>query len=266
VGTRSVLRNAAFVLYGPHSGIQKFVIDVSEVSYVDSSGCGEVISAHTSIHRATIFSQRLPNAGKPRHHLTRYDGKQMMRTSYLTDQFDTALRYDRYVQTGTDEQQRRWRQVYDAAHLTEAQKVLVRGFVRQMKMLAFSGIWCGDCVEQCPLMQRIAEVNPERIDLRFIERSRDGELPSELRINGGNRVPVILFLSEDNKWCATAGDRTINRYRAIALRRLGPMCPTGIVAPEKEEIDATLGDWLNEVERVQLMLRLTPRLREKYQD
>lgn len=99
-----------------------------------------------------------------------------MRTSYLTDQFDTALRYDRYVQTGTDEQQRRWRQVYDAAHLTEAQKVLVRGFVRQMKMLAFSGIWCGDCVEQCPLMQRIAEVNPERIDLRFIERSRDGEL------------------------------------------------------------------------------------------
>jgi hypothetical protein len=64
----------------------------------------------------------------------------------------------------------------------------------------------------------------------------------------------------------TAGDRTINRYRAIALRRLGPMCPTGIVAPEKEEIDATLGDWMNEVERVQLMLRLTPRLREKYQD
>ena len=40
----------------------------------------------------------------------------------------------------------------------------------------------------------------------------------------------------------------------------------GIVAPEKDELDATLGDWLNEVERVQLMLRLTPRLRQKYQD
>ena len=146
-----------------------------------------------------------------------------MKRTYLTDQFDTALRYDRYVQAGTDEQQRRWRQVYDAAHLREAQKVLVRGFVRQMKMLAFSGIWCGDCVEQCPLVQRIAEANPGRIDLRFIERPRDGELPSELRINGGNRVPVILFLSEDNEWCATAGDRTINRYRAIALRRLGPV-------------------------------------------
>ncbi len=79
-------------------------------------------------------------------------------------------------------------------------------------------------------------------------------------------MPLVLFLSEDDKWCATAGDRTVTRYRAIARRSLGPLCSTGIVVPEKEELDATLGDWLNEVERVQLMLRLTPRLREKYQD
>ena len=184
----------------------------------------------------------------------------------FVDRFESALSYERYVQTGSDEQQRRWRQTYDAAHLSESQKALVAGFVRQMKILAFSGIWCGDCVEQCPSIQRIAEANPSKIDLRFVERPRDGELPSDLRINGGNRVPLILFLSEDAHWCATAGDRTINRYRALAMRRLGPMCPTGIVAPEKEELDATLADWLNEVERVQLMLRLTPRLREKYQD
>lgn len=189
-----------------------------------------------------------------------------MLASFLSEQFASALAYDRYVQTGNEEQQRRWRQVYDAAKLSDTQKQLIAGFVREMKVLIFSGVWCGDCVEQCPLIQRIAEANPGKIDLRFIERPRDGELVPELRINGGNRVPVVLFLSEDNEWCATAGDRTINRYRALALRRLGPLCPTGIVAPEKAELDATLSDWLNEVERVQLMLRLTPRLRQKYQD
>ena len=36
--------------------------------------------------------------------------------------------------------------------------------------------------------------------------------------------------------------------------------------PDKDELEATLADWLNEVERVQLMLRLTPRLRQKHQD
>jgi thiol-disulfide isomerase/thioredoxin len=189
-----------------------------------------------------------------------------MKLSYLSDQFDSGLPYDRYVQTGTDEQRRRWNQVYDAAQLTDAQRQLVGGFVRAMKILIFSGIWCGDCVEQCPLIYRVAEANTGKIDLRFIERPKDGELPPELRINGGSRVPVVLFLSEDNEWCATAGDRTINRYRALVQRRLGPLCSTGIVAPDKNELDATLGDWVNEVERVQWMLRLTPRLRQKYQD
>src|SRR5271156_509704 len=190
----------------------------------------------------------------------------MVKTAYLSDQFAAGLPYDRYLQTGTEEQQRRWKQVHEAARLTDAQKQLIGGFVRSVKILVFSGIWCGDCVEQCPLIYRIAEANTEKIDLRFIERQKDGELIPELRINAGSRVPVVIFLSEDNEWCATAGDRTIHRYRAVALRKLGPLCPTGIVAPEKEELEATLGDWMNEVERVQLMLRLPPRLRQKYQD
>ena len=195
-----------------------------------------------------------------------YDSVTAMKPSFLSEQFAAALPYDRYLQAGTDEQQRRWHQVFCAARLTDTQKQLIGSFVREMKILVFSGIWCGDCVEQCPLIHRIAQANTRKIDLRFVERPREGELVPELRINGANRVPVVVFLSEDNEWCATAGDRTINRYRALALRKLGPLCPTGILAPQKEELDATLGDWVNEVERVQLMLRLTPRLRQKYQD
>jgi len=190
----------------------------------------------------------------------------MNNTANLADKFASALPYNNYTQCGTEEQQRRWKQVYDAAHLSDAQKQLLAGFVREMKILIFSGIWCGDCVQQCPLIQRIAEGNPAKIDLRFVERPKESELLPELRINAGSRVPVVIFMSEDNEWCATAGDRTINRYRAIARAKLGPLCPTGIVAPDKDELDATLADWLNEVERVQLMLRLTPRLRQKYQD
>jgi thiol-disulfide isomerase/thioredoxin len=195
-----------------------------------------------------------------------YDPANMINTSFLSQQFASGLAYERYLQTGNEEQRRRWTQVHEAARLTDAQKELIGGFIREMKILIFSGIWCGDCVEQCPLIQRIAEANSDKIALRFVERPRDAELAPELRINAGSRVPVVVFLSEDGEWCASAGDRTIHRYRAIALRKLGLLCPTGIVEPEKEEIDATLGDWLNEVERVQLMLRLTPRLRQKYQD
>lgn len=184
----------------------------------------------------------------------------------FSHQFSAALPYERYLANGTEEQQRRWTQVYDIARLDAAQQELIAGFEREMKILVHSGIWCGDCVEQCPLIQRIAEANPAKINLRFLEREMNTELSHELRINGGSRVPVVRFYSEDDLWCATAGDRTLNRYRALALKRLGPSCPTGILPPEKGEVEATVADWINEVERVQLMLRLTPRLREKYQD
>src|SRR6202041_352795 len=99
-----------------------------------------------------------------------------MKTSSIPERFASALPYDRYLKTGTEEQQRRWTQVYDAAHLTDAQQQLVNGFVREMRILVFSGIWCGDCVQQCPLIWRIAEANPAKIDLRFVERTKESEL------------------------------------------------------------------------------------------
>ncbi len=120
-----------------------------------------------------------------------------MRASLLTENFAAALPYDRYVRAGTEQQQNRWQQVHDAAGLTDAQRRVVAGFARDMKILVISGIWCGDCVHQCPLLARIAEANPARIDLRFVDRDQHRDLTDRVRINGGDRVPVALFLAED---------------------------------------------------------------------
>jgi thiamine monophosphate kinase len=115
-------------------------------------------------------------------------------------------------------------------------------------------------------LQRCAEANPRRIDLRLLDRDEHRDLAEKVRINGGDRVPVALLLAEDYELCAVYGDRTLSRYRALAVKQLGPSCPTGITPPEAGELAATLQDWLNELERVQLMLRLSARLRQKHND
>jgi thiol-disulfide isomerase/thioredoxin len=135
-----------------------------------------------------------------------------------------------------------------------------------MKVLIVSGIWCGDCVQQCPLLQRIAEANPDRISLCLTDRDEHRDLSEQLRINGGDRVPVALFLAEDYELCSIFGDRTLSRYRALARKQLGPACPLAIAPPDADELAATLQDWLDEFERVQLMLRLSARLRQKHGD
>ena len=189
-----------------------------------------------------------------------------MTPSFLSEKFSTALPYPQYVLTGTAEQQRRWKQVYDLARLTDAQKQLTGGFVREMKILIVSGIWCGDCVQQCPLQQRIAEGNPGKIDLRLLDRDQHRDLAEQVRINAGDRVPVAIFMAEDYEPCGIFGDRTLRRYRALARKQLGASCPTGIAPPDPDEMAATLQDWLDEFERIQLMLRLSPRLRMTHKD
>src|SRR4051812_39541278 len=111
----------------------------------------------------------------------------MINANFLTEKFAAALAYQPYLRTGTEEQQRRWTQVYELARLTAPQKQLVEGFTRDLKVLILSGIWCGDCVQQCPLLQRIAESNTARIDLRLIDRDQHRDLTEQLHINSGDR-------------------------------------------------------------------------------
>ncbi len=190
----------------------------------------------------------------------------MFARDLLARNFEAALSYDRYLGTGTPKQQADWARVHEQAGLTDAQRGLLLGFVRDMNVLVVSGIWCGDCVQQCPLIARIADGNSEKIHLRFADRDAHKELSSVLRINGGSRVPIALFLAEDFEFVSLLGDRTLARYRALVARQLGPSCPLPGAPVPADELAATLQDWLNEFERVQLLLRLSARLRQLHDD
>ena len=189
-----------------------------------------------------------------------------MSPEFLSAKFAHAHVYEQYVRAGTGEQQRRWKEALDASVLSQQQRALIAGFVREMKVLVVSGIWCGDCIIQCPLLQRIADANRSKINLRFLERDDHLDLAEQLKLNAGLRVPVAIFMAEDFEFCGAFGERTLSRYRAMAVARLGPACPTGIVPPGTSELAATMQEWVNEFERIQLMLRLSPRLREKHGD
>jgi thiol-disulfide isomerase/thioredoxin len=190
----------------------------------------------------------------------------MIHADILRATFDHAHTYDQHVATGNGDQQRSWGRIHEQARLTEAQRALLSGFNRRMPVLVLSGVWCGDCVQQCPLIARIAEGAPRSIDLRFVDREDAPKLAAPLKICGGARVPVAIFMAEDFEFVSLLGDRTLNRYRALAARQLGPSCPLPGALVPPEELAATLQDWLDEFERVHLLLRLSGRLRQKHGD
>lgn len=194
----------------------------------------------------------------------RYDAG--MLTSLLVQKWNAGLDYKTYVASGTAEQQRRWNTFHSAVNLTEPQKHLLASFTRQVNVLTVSGIWCGDCVEQVPFLDHFATAANGKVIHKVLDRDLHKDLSSLLKINSGDRVPVVLFLSEELEFCALAGDRSLSRYRAKAQRDLGDTCPTGLFIPPPEQSAATMQDWLDELERVHLMLRLSPKLRQKHGD
>lgn len=149
--------------------------------------------------------------------------------------------------------------------LSEKQRNLLAGFSRRMRVLCLAGTWCGDCVNQCPVFDHFASAT-ESIDLRFLDRDRNPDLRDLLAINGGRRVPVVVFLSEDWFEVFRYGERTLSIYRRLAAEHLGPSCPTGLIPPADDSLTTVTGEWLAEFERAQLILRLSPRLREKHGD
>jgi thiol-disulfide isomerase/thioredoxin len=184
----------------------------------------------------------------------------------LFEKFQQGLSYaDFLARYGSANDQARWKRVYDQVVLTDAQRELLRSFRRQMNVLCLAGAWCGDCAGQCPAFERFAEAAPV-IKVRFLDRDDHDDVQRELQINGGNRVPVAVFFSEDGFEAARYGERTLTRYRQLMAQHAGEGCPTGIVRAGDPVLAQVVQEWLNEFERVQWMLRLSPRLRQKHGD
>jgi len=177
--------------------------------------------------------------------------------------FDQGLSYTDFLNHYANaDQKSRWAGVYEDVQLSEPQRDLLRNFVREMKVLVVAGAWCGDCVNQCPIFEHFATVN-EKIRIRYFDRDDHADLSQELAICGGQRVPSVLFLSEDDYVCGRYGDRTLSKYRQMASTATGAACATGL---GDTLLNTVTQEWLEEFERIQWMLRTSGRLREMHGD
>jgi hypothetical protein len=184
----------------------------------------------------------------------------------LFEKFQSGLAYAEFIARYANEgQKQRWQQVHSQVALTADQRQLLATFTRQMPVLCLAGAWCGDCINQCPIFEHFTAAAPV-ITVRYLDRDDHADVQRELQINGGNRVPVVVFLSEDGFEVARYGERTLSKYRQMARDQLGPSCPTGINPPNDPLLAQVTQDWLNEFERVQWILRLSPRLRQAHGD
>jgi thiol-disulfide isomerase/thioredoxin len=184
----------------------------------------------------------------------------------LFDKFSAALPFDAFLDRyGSAAHRDRWRQVLEQVTLTPEQRQLLASFKRTMNVMVLAGAWCGDCASQCPIFERFVQACPV-LKVRYLDNGDHPDAQRELRVNGGDRVPVAVFFSEDGHEVGRYGDRTLSKYRALVEQQTGESCASGIVTSGDPLLARVTQDWLNEFERVQWLLRLSPRLRQLHRD
>ncbi len=179
------------------------------------------------------------------------------------DTFDKALPYDEFLTTfGGPADKDRWDQRKAAVVISSEQEATLKLFTRKENVLVLAGAWCGDCAAQCPVLERFAAVAPV-LNVRYLDRDAHPEAAAQLKVNGGGRVPVVVFFSEDGHEVARYGERTLATYRKL----VSAVVPGVAAEPDMAARQAlVVADWLREVERTQWMLRLSPRLRSLHSD
>lgn len=190
----------------------------------------------------------------------------MLTPEFLRSKFEAGLSYNEYVASGSANHQQAWNTFRAGLSLTDDQRGLLGGFERKLHVIVSSGTWCGDCVQQVPMIDLIASAAPERVEARYLDRDEHADLAEKIMLCGGLRVPVVLILNEDFDLLALEGDRTLARYRALAAKQLGASCPLPGAPVPPEEVEATLQDWTDAFERTHLMARLSTKLRQRHAD
>ncbi|GAB5495872.1 MAG: hypothetical protein Phyf2KO_09520 [Phycisphaerales bacterium] len=189
----------------------------------------------------------------------------MLTPSYLRQKFDAGLTYEDYLSKGSPGHRRGWDALHEQTSLSKTQAELIGSFTRELNVLVSSGVWCGDCAQQMPVLDHIERAS-DKITCRFLDRDEHSDFAEKVMLCGGLRVPVVLILNEDYDLLNFAGDRTLSRYRALAARQLGASCTLPGAPVPDDEARATLQDWVDEFERAQLMARLSTKLRQRYSD
>jgi thiol-disulfide isomerase/thioredoxin len=187
------------------------------------------------------------------------------REQIFRDALSIGQDYEQYISGGTATQIEKFRLYEGKIELGQTELATISSWRRKLNVLVFSGLWCGDCARQCPMIAKIAGKNA-LVTLRFLDNREHANIADEFRIHGASRVPTAIFISEDFFELARFGDRTYSHYKRKVMREAGPSCDAGLGVSPVEELQEELREWLAIFDRVQCLLHLSPMLRERYGD
>lgn len=125
----------------------------------------------------------------------------------MTERFEAAQTMEQFI-AAAEQNRELWRSLYARAALEPAALEAARSLPGRRRLLVLAEDWCGDAFNTVPVLARLAEAVPERLDLRVLRRDDNVDLmDAHLSPSGGRAIPVVIVLDENDREVGWWGSR-----------------------------------------------------------
>ena len=91
-----------------------------------------------------------------------------------------------------DRRIKRWHKTLKIDDFTKAQ---LKKFNKKITWLVLTESWCGDAAHVMPVMQKVAEINPN-IAIKVVLRDENEALMNNFLTNGGKAIPKLIMIDD----------------------------------------------------------------------
>ncbi len=110
---------------------------------------------------------------------------------------------------------RRMKRLDKTSKLTETTVEDLKNVEKNQTWLVLTEGWCGDAAQNIPVINKLAEENPN-IDLKIILRDDNLELMDQFLTNGGRSIPKLISVDENKEVLFSWGPRPSTATKMIA--------------------------------------------------
>ena len=125
----------------------------------------------------------------------------------MTERFEAAQTMAEFI-AGAEQNRDLWQAVHERVQLEPEAIAAARSLPARRRLLVLVEDWCGDAVNTVPVLARLADAAPERLELRVLTRDANPDLmDAHLSPSGARAIPLVIVLDEYDREIGWWGSR-----------------------------------------------------------
>ena len=128
---------------------------------------------------------------------------------------ENAMTYNQWLDSfeKSESKERTMTHFTQSAFIEEYSKKRLKELHYKQYILAIVADWCGDCHRNVPLLQNICN-SSDLLELKFLKK--EDHLDLILKSNGSEKIPYVMFYSQDGYYVANWIERSFEAYKLVS--------------------------------------------------